>query len=105
MSSNNDHRSPEPSKDAPDEPEVEDNSRRHFVQGTLIGAAALGALSAPSLAHAQTGIRRSSINHYHLPAIKNNGPPGWQTLSWGYEKLLTLRLGWEMALASRCDQS
>lgn len=37
--------------------------------------------------------------------IKNNGPPGWQTLSWGYEKLLTLRLGWEMALASRSDQS
>ena len=37
--------------------------------------------------------------------IKNNGPPGWQTLSWGYEKLLTLRLGWEMALASKCDQS
>jgi hypothetical protein len=37
--------------------------------------------------------------------IKNNGPPGWQTLSWGYEKLLVLRLGWEMALASRSDQS
>lgn len=27
--------------------------------------------------------------------IKNNGPPGWQTLGWGYEKLLVLRLGWE----------
>lgn len=37
--------------------------------------------------------------------IKNNGPPGWQTLSWGYEKLLALRIGWEMALASRSDQS
>jgi hypothetical protein len=38
--------------------------------------------------------------------IKNNGPPGWQTLGWGYEKLLTLRLGWEMAMAEkRCDQS
>lgn len=29
--------------------------------------------------------------------IRNNGPPGWQTLSWGYEKLLTMRLGWELA--------
>jgi hypothetical protein len=37
--------------------------------------------------------------------IKNNGPPGWQTLGWGYEKLLALRIGWEMALASRSDQS
>lgn len=37
--------------------------------------------------------------------IKNNGPPGWQTLSWGYEKLLALRLGWEMAVAWRSDQS
>jgi hypothetical protein len=37
--------------------------------------------------------------------IKNNGPPGWQTLGWGYEKLLTLRLGWEIAMAARCDQS
>lgn len=33
--------------------------------------------------------------------IKNNGPPGWQTWGWGYEKLLTLRLGWEMAMAAK----
>jgi hypothetical protein len=37
--------------------------------------------------------------------LKNNGRPGWQILSWGYEKLLTLRLGWELALAEKCDQS
>jgi hypothetical protein len=37
--------------------------------------------------------------------IKNNGRPGWQTLAWGYEKLLTLRLGWELAQAKNCDQS
>ena len=37
--------------------------------------------------------------------IRNNGHPGWQTLAWGYEKLLTLRLGWEIAMASKCDQS
>jgi hypothetical protein len=29
--------------------------------------------------------------------IKNNGPPGWITLSRGYERLLTLRLGWVLA--------
>lgn len=29
--------------------------------------------------------------------IKNNGPPGWKTLGAGYEKLLTLRLGWRIA--------
>jgi hypothetical protein len=40
--------------------------------------------------------------------LRNNGPPGWQTLGRGYEKLLTLKLGWEMAIASleeRSDQS
>lgn len=37
--------------------------------------------------------------------IKNNGRPGWQTLAWGYEKLLTMRLGWEIAKAQKCDQS
>jgi len=37
--------------------------------------------------------------------IRNNGRPGWQTLAWGYEKLLTMRLGWELALAQKCDQS
>lgn len=38
--------------------------------------------------------------------IKNNGDPGWMTLGRGYEKLLALRLGWEMALQSLggCDQ-
>jgi hypothetical protein len=30
--------------------------------------------------------------------IRNNGRPGWQTLAWGYEKLLTMRLGWELAM-------
>ena len=30
--------------------------------------------------------------------IRNNGAPGWQTLAWGYEKLLMLRLGWELAI-------
>lgn len=29
--------------------------------------------------------------------IKNNGPPGWQTLARGYETLLSLKLGWKIA--------
>lgn len=33
--------------------------------------------------------------------IRNNGRPGWQTLSWGYEKLLLLRIGWEMATSAK----
>ena len=41
--------------------------------------------------------------------IRNNGRPGWQTLAWGYEKLLLMRLGWEIAAAEnargKCDQS
>jgi len=37
--------------------------------------------------------------------IRNNGRPGWQTLSWGYQKLLTMRLGWEIATGEKCDQS
>ena len=32
--------------------------------------------------------------------IKNNGPPGWMTLGAGYEKLLTLKLGWRIAQES-----
>jgi hypothetical protein len=37
--------------------------------------------------------------------IRNNGRPGWQTLSWGYQKLLTMRMGWEIAMSKKCDQS
>lgn len=37
--------------------------------------------------------------------IRNNGRPGWQTLAWGYEKLLTMRLGWELAMRQKSDQS
>jgi hypothetical protein len=38
--------------------------------------------------------------------LKRNGEPGWQTLGAGYEKLLTLVEGWELAASSDgCDQS
>ncbi|MBW2734280.1 MAG: IS4 family transposase [Deltaproteobacteria bacterium] len=36
--------------------------------------------------------------------LKRNGPPGWQTLRRGYERLLTLEEAWEMA-SQTCDQS
>jgi hypothetical protein len=32
--------------------------------------------------------------------IRNNGRPGWQTLAWGYEKLLLMKLGWEAAMST-----
>jgi len=34
--------------------------------------------------------------------IKNNGSPGWQTLARGYETLLSLKLGWN--IAQKCDR-
>jgi hypothetical protein len=37
--------------------------------------------------------------------IKNNGPPGWLSLSRGYRDLLLLEMGWRAATAQRCDQS
>jgi hypothetical protein len=36
--------------------------------------------------------------------IRNNGRPGWQTLSWGYEKLLLIKLGWEMAMSGQARE-
>jgi hypothetical protein len=36
--------------------------------------------------------------------IRNNGKPGWQTLAWGYEKLLLMRLGWEVAMAGKVQE-
>jgi hypothetical protein len=34
--------------------------------------------------------------------IRNNGPPGWQTLARGFETLLSLKLGWN--IAHKCDR-
>jgi len=36
--------------------------------------------------------------------IRNNGRPGWQTLAWGYEKLLLMKLGWTIATGEKCLQ-
>ena len=61
----------------PAAPELSDPSRRGFLQGSLVGAAALGALTTPSLAHAQTSVGRSTLSHYHVPAND-------KTVHWGY---------------------
>ena len=45
-----------------------DTSRRNFIQGALASGAALGAIGSASLAHAQTQLTRSTINHYHIAA-------------------------------------
>jgi acetamidase/formamidase len=51
--------------------------RRSFLQGSLAGAAALGAIAAPALAHAQTAVSRTTISHHYLPAND-------KTVHWGY---------------------
>lgn len=53
------------------------SSRRSFIQGTLASGVALGSIGAASLAHAQTGMKRSTINHYHIAATAD-------TVHWGY---------------------
>jgi hypothetical protein len=57
-------------RSAPDlQPEATDPARRTFLQGALAAsAAALGALGAASLAHAQTELKRTTISHYYVPA-------------------------------------
>jgi acetamidase/formamidase len=61
---------------------AEGSSRRRFMQTTLLGAGALGAgalvsISAPNLAHAQTGALKRTFNHYHIAASD-------KTIHWGY---------------------
>jgi acetamidase/formamidase len=58
---------------------AENASRRSFIQGSLGGAAALGALAAPALAQAQapTTIAKSTLSHWHVPAND-------KTVHWGY---------------------
>src|SRR5882724_10416315 len=53
------------------------HSRRQFIGGSLLGAAAFGAFGAPRLASAQTAVTRGSVNHYHVPATD-------KTVHWGY---------------------
>lgn len=62
-------------RDSADRPH--DSTRRSFIQGTLATSAALGSIGAASLAHAQTGMMRKTINHYHVAASA-------ETVHWGY---------------------
>jgi hypothetical protein len=55
-----------------------DTGRRNFLQGALAaGAATLGTMGAASLSHAQTELKRSTINHFYVPATD-------KTVHWGY---------------------
>jgi acetamidase/formamidase len=55
-----------------------DTARRNFLQGALAaGAATLGTMGAASLSHAQTELKRSTINHFYVP-------PTDRTVHWGY---------------------
>ena len=66
-----------PEQVEPEAPPI-DAGRRNFVRGSMIGgAAALGALTAPSLAQAELSVAKSSISHYHVPASD-------KSVHWGY---------------------
>jgi hypothetical protein len=67
---------PESSADGPPLP-AEEASRRRFLQASLLGVGALGAISAPSLAHAQTSALKRTFSHYHI--ARND-----KTVHWGY---------------------
>ena len=72
-------------------------ARRGFLQTSLAsaaGAVTLGAVSAPALAQAQTGVKRSTLSHYHLPAND-------KTVHWGYfSKNLQAPSSWYRATSS-----
>jgi hypothetical protein len=65
----------EATHDSADQPS--DTSRRSFIQGTIATGAALGGIGAASLAHAQMGMKRSTLNHYRIAATA-------ETVHWGY---------------------
>jgi acetamidase/formamidase len=57
--------------------EVAGFSRRELLAGSLMGAAALGALGTPALANAQMPVAKNSVSHYHVRATD-------KTVHWGY---------------------
>jgi acetamidase/formamidase len=73
------HHHEETPLEKPEELRAASPARRSFFQGALASgaAAALGGLGAPSLAHAQTKLARSSFSHYHVPVNAD-------TVHWGY---------------------
>jgi hypothetical protein len=67
--------------------EPADASRRSFIQGALATGAALGSIGAASLAHAQTGMKRTTLSHYHIAASA-------ETVHWGYFSKRPTRSAW-----------
>jgi len=70
---------PAGAEDAP----MSESSRRGFLRRTVVGAGvgalagSLASLGAPALSHAQTGVGRTSFNHFHVPAND-------KSVHWGY---------------------
>ena len=52
-------------------------TRREILQGSLLGAAAVGTLGAPALANAQPAVAKAAVSHYHVRATD-------KTVHWGY---------------------
>lgn len=89
MAGPHDDLQPEPLSEGESAPSIEStpsaapesNSRRAFMQASLLsaGATALGALTAPTIARAAdaTAVSKGSVNHYHVPAND-------KTVHWGY---------------------
>jgi acetamidase/formamidase len=75
-----DRSTPSPDFDpAPGSEPESDPSRRGFLQGGLltVGAGTLAAIGAPALAHAQTAVPRTTLNHFQVAASD-------KTVHWGY---------------------
>src|SRR4051812_19886509 len=63
-----------------DNEQAPDPSRRSFVQGSLMGAVALGSLGAAARAQAQAaspGPSKTTVSHHYVPANAD-------TVHWGY---------------------
>ncbi len=82
-----------PSHATPASPAVAaDPSRRNFLTGVAAtGAAALGSMTAASLAHADTAMKRTTLAHVHIGASA-------ETVHWGYfsrslKPLVTVKSG------------
>jgi acetamidase/formamidase len=73
----NTHAQPNCEEAAQAQENLNDSARRSFLKGALATTATLGSLSTASLSHAQTGVKRGTLSHYHIPATD-------KTVHWGY---------------------
>lgn len=77
------------SRETPDEPASRVLTRRQLKILKARGKVPLS--TRPTLREAMLAIAAEGGH------LKNNGDPGWQVLGRGYEKLLTMELGWALA--------